>query len=192
MSWPASISRLRPLTIHTGRCDLALITRSVQELPPCVYLSSMFLSLYSTPTNHRAPCRSLAKRPYLCSSASQVRAWFPPQRAPFRTPSILVHSRRDRANPLQAHPPRYSTEEQEFLERVGHHDTYIRPYREEIYSYTRVVTTLLKSKNVFIPQVLGPEDEKTAYSKADHVSTWLPHARLQWGLVLALTTEPCI
>ena len=89
-------------------------------------------------------------------------------------------------------PPGYSTDEQEFLERVEHDATHFRPYGEKIYSYTRAATTLPKGKNVSIPQVLGPEDEETVDFEVYHVSTRLSKARLMWGFVLVVTTQSCV
>ena len=89
-------------------------------------------------------------------------------------------------------PPGYSTDEQEFLERVDHDATHFRPYGEKIYSYTRAATTLPKGKNVSISQVLGPEDEETVDFEVYHVSTRLSEARLLWGFVLVVTTQSCV
>lgn len=76
-------------------------------------------------------------------------------------------------------PPGYSTDEQEFLDRVEHDATHFKPYGEKIYSYTRAATTLPKGKNVSIAQVLGPDDEETVDFEVYHVS-----ARLVYCLAL--------
>ncbi|KAJ2966100.1 hypothetical protein NUW54_g13907 [Trametes sanguinea] len=71
-------------------------------------------------------------------------------------------------------PPGYYTDEQKFLERVEEDAINFKPYGQKIYSYTRSATTLIKGKNVAIPQVLSPEDQETVDFEVYHVSAISP------------------
>ncbi|KAI9056961.1 histone acetyltransferase type B [Trametes sanguinea] len=77
-------------------------------------------------------------------------------------------------------PPGYYTDEQKFLERVEEDAINFKPYGQKIYSYTRSATTLIKGKNVAIPQVLSPEDQETVDFEVYHVSAISPGTAHTW------------